>query len=143
MAETKQILILRKDLGMNKGKMIAQGSHGSLGTILNLMRGGVSHEDFKPEIKDGKYTLSLEVEVGSPLDKWIRGDFTKVCLYAVSEEELISLYEQAKEKGLNAVLIEDNGLTCFNGIKTKTCVAIGPDLSVKIDEITGHLKIIL
>ncbi|QJX80020.1 aminoacyl-tRNA hydrolase [Priestia megaterium] len=48
---------------------------------------------------------------------------------------------KAKEKGLPAVLIEDSGLTVFNGVKTKTCLAIGPYNSEEIDEITGHLPL--
>ena len=32
--ERKQVIVLRKDLGMRKGKMVAQGAHASLGAIL-------------------------------------------------------------------------------------------------------------
>jgi PTH2 family peptidyl-tRNA hydrolase len=36
----------------------------------------------------------------------------------------------------------DAGLTEFNGVPTKTCIAIGPNWSDEIDEITGHLKLL-
>ena len=32
----KQVIVMRKDLNMRKGKMIAQGSHASVNAILNL-----------------------------------------------------------------------------------------------------------
>jgi len=32
--ERKQVIVLRKDLGMRKGKMVDQGAHASLGAIL-------------------------------------------------------------------------------------------------------------
>jgi PTH2 family peptidyl-tRNA hydrolase len=43
---------------------------------------------------------------------------------------------------LPVVLIEDAGLTMFNGVKTKTCLAIGPAKDSEIDEITGSLKLL-
>jgi len=39
-------------------------------------------------------------------------------------------------------VITDNGKTEFGGIPTKTCLALGPDLSEKIDEVTGDLKLL-
>lgn len=33
--ETKQVIVMRKDLNMRKGKMIAQGSHASMAVILD------------------------------------------------------------------------------------------------------------
>jgi PTH2 family peptidyl-tRNA hydrolase len=139
---SKQVIVMRKDLRMTKGKMISQGGHASLGVILEMMRNGQSHENFTPKIVDGKYIMPLEVEAGSQLDLWIRGMFTKICVYVESEEALLDIYDKAKSKGLPVVLIEDNGLTMFNGVKTKTCLAIGPAGNADIDEITGHLRLL-
>ena len=141
----KQVIVIRKDLKMTKGKMVAQGSYVSLAIILNMLRGNKNVGDFEHVIhviKDGKYELTLEVSEGSELDKWLRGSFTKVCLYVSSEKELLGIYNEALENKLPAVIIEDSGLTIFNGIKTKTCVAIGPASSKEIDKITGHLKLL-
>ena len=33
----KQVIVLRKDLNMRKGKMISQGAHSSIGVIFNYM----------------------------------------------------------------------------------------------------------
>ena len=52
------------------------------------------------------------------------------------------MYLQAKQDGIPCALIEDEGLTEFNGVKTKTCIAIGPWYADEIDQITGHLKLL-
>lgn len=146
MSKVKQIIIIRKDL-MNPieeyaGKMIAQGGHGVAGALLQLFNNGKSLLEETPPIVNGKYNLSLDVEVGSDLDNWFRGIFTKVCVYVNSEEKLLNIYNEAKASGLNTVLITDNGITKFNGIKTNTCVTIGPDDSEKIDQITKRLRLL-
>lgn len=138
----KQVIVIRKDLQMTKGKMIAQGSHASLGVIMNMLSKSSNIEEFEPKVVNGKYNLSMEVIEDSDLDSWLRGGFAKICLYVNSEEELTEIYDKAIEKGLPSILIEDAGLTMFKGIVTKTCVAIGPAKSEDIDSITGHLKLL-
>lgn len=137
----KQVLVMRKDLGMKKGKSTAQGAHASLGAILQMMNNGDNMRDNPPEIIDNAYTLSLKVEVGSPMDDWLMGIFRKVALGVKSEEELMVIHKQAVEAGLPVSLITDSGLTQFKGIKTVTCLAIGPAAEDEIDSITGHLPL--
>lgn len=137
----KQVIVIRKDLGMKKGKMTSQGAHSSLGVFLKMMNGGKTLHQQTPEIVNGKYTLSLEVEVGSGLDNWLRGIYRKITLAVQSETELLQIYEEAKQKGIPAFLVKDEGLTVFNGVKTNTCICIGPYDSGAIDEITGHLPL--
>jgi PTH2 family peptidyl-tRNA hydrolase len=44
--DVKQVIIIRKDLNMRKGKMIAQGNHASMGVIFNYMFPNyLDHED--------------------------------------------------------------------------------------------------
>lgn len=133
MSKVKQILVVRKDLKMTKGKIIAQCSHASLGVILQMMDKTITEEG---EVR------TLDIHKGSNLDNWINGIFTKVCVYVESEEDLIDIYNKAKLNNLPVVLIEDSGLTMFNGVKTKTCLAIGPCESEKIDAITGSLRLL-
>jgi PTH2 family peptidyl-tRNA hydrolase len=63
------------------------------------------------------------------------------CCYVETEEELLEVYNKAKEKGMISCLITDKGLTEFNGVPTITCCAIGPAWSDELDEITGNLKL--
>jgi PTH2 family peptidyl-tRNA hydrolase len=130
----KQVIVIRKDLNMRKGKMVAQGAHASMKFILDKGYYGQSelghNEEFHSRITD------------SAIKSWMQGLFTKVCVSVDSEEDLISIYEKAKESGLVVSLITDAGLTEFNGVPTKTCIAIGPNWSDEIDPITRHLKLL-
>jgi len=113
----KQIIILRKDLNMRKGKMIAQGAHASVKAVIENLN--------RPECKE-----------------WLKGKFTKIAVSVESEKELFEIYNEAKSQGMITSLILDSGLTEFGGNATYTAVAIGPDESCKIDEITGKLKLL-
>ena len=73
---------------------------------------------------------------------WLTGSFAKVCCRVNSEEELLVIRDKAVEAGLEVHVITDSGKTEFHGVPTNTCLAIGPDVAEKIDEITGHLELL-
>lgn len=125
----KQVIVMRTDLNMRKGKMVAQGAHASMAAVLPTL------QRFSVE----KY---FELLPEQPLTQWLEGQFTKVCLQIDSEAELLALYEKANAKSMHCALITDSGKTEFNGVPTNTCIAIGPDFAEAIDEITGHLKLL-
>lgn len=120
--ETKMVIVVRKDLCMTKGKYVAQGSHASLGLVLDMQR------------SEDEYIQAI-------LEKWFSESSTKVCVYVKSLDELHEIKKRAIENGLAVNLYTDSGLTMFNGEKTDTCLAI---LGYRnhIDEITGHLKLL-
>jgi peptidyl-tRNA hydrolase, PTH2 family len=123
----KQVIILRKDLNMRKGKMVAQGAHASLGAMLSV----------------GTYDeKQLVIPLDERLKPWLAGVFKKICVSATSEQELLHLHQKAKDSGLLCALIQDAGLTEFGGVPTYTALAIGPDLESKVDLITGHLPLL-
>lgn len=125
--EHKQVIVMRKDLNMRKGKLVAQGAHASLGAILQQMR------------QDGdKLVLDLNDQRLAP---WITGRFKKICVYVNTEEELLALYAAAKLSDMVCSLIQDAGLTEFGGVKTYTAVAIGPDFEDKVDKLCKHLPL--
>ena len=125
--EFKQVIVLRKDLNMRKGKMVAQGCHASNGSL--LMNAVINHEQ-------------LIIPMTPALYAWLSGNYKKVCLGADSEDHLLSLYSRAKECNLPCVLIQDSGLTEFKGVPTYTSIAIGPEDDVKIDKIIGGLSLL-
>ena len=127
---TKQVIVLRKDLKMRKGKMVAQGAHASMKAILD--RGGLKH----PE------SDALVIEMTPEMKSWLCGIFTKICVSVDSEEELLYIYEQAKDEGLVCSLIQDAGLTEFDGVATYTAVAIGPARNKEVDEVTKALSLL-
>lgn len=129
----KQVIVMRADLNMRKGKMVAQGSHASMAAILDLM-------DTKYE---QMYELrNLVIPYGSALDAWLNGPFKKICVGVNSEQDLLCLYEMAKLQKLPVALITDSGLTEFGGVPTHTCIAIGPDFPDRIDPLTATLKLL-
>ena len=130
---TKQVIVLRKDLKMRKGKMVAQGAHASMKAILDL---GKTIESDIIGLNDLVITMTPEME------SWLCGIFTKVCVSVDSEEELLSIYEQAQDAGMVCSLIQDAGLTEFGGVPTYTAVAVGPADREDIDKITRHLKLL-
>ncbi len=123
MSTVKQVIVIRKDLKMRRGKEIAQGSHASMAFM-----SGAFTDDAWPDMTTAALT-------------WLKTKFTKVCLRVDSEEALMDVYNRAKDAGLMVHLITDSGLTEFNGVPTRTCIAIGPDYSDNIDAVTGDLKL--
>ena len=112
----KQIIVMRKDLNMRKGKLVAQGAHASMKALLENM----DH----PMVK-----------------AWLDQAFAKICVSVDSEEELFDVLNKAKEAGLITALITDKGYTEFKGVPTNTCIAVGPDTHDNLQPITGHLKL--
>lgn len=128
----KQVIVIRKDLKMRRGKEIAQGSHASISWLVDrVMQLSQDHPDEIYELE----AFSLEEQ------EWMTGSFTKICVKVDSEKELMDIYSLARKAKLNVHLITDAGHTEFNGVPTKTCLAIGPNLSEEIDKITGHLTL--
>ena len=113
----KQMLILRKDLKMRKGKMIAQGAHASMKAML-------LHKHDKRVIE------------------WLQGPFAKIAVSVDSLEELYEISNKARAAGLICEQIVDAGRTEFHGVPTVTALGIGPDTDENLDPITGHLKLL-
>ena len=123
----KQVIVLRKDLNMRKGKMVAQGAHASMAVFFNLA-----------SVTRGTMHINLDENMA----EWVKGSFAKICVSADSEEELLALYKAAQQADMPCSLIQDAGFTEFNGVPTYTAVAIGPAQATEIDKITGDLKLL-
>ena len=141
----KQVIVMRTDTDppMRKGKMVAQGAHAALSFLtrrIQDLRDGLRMPDqFQ---KYGDFDLWGYLGLTPDMQEWIYGNFAKVCVRVDSEAELMEIYGKAKAAGVEAHLITDSGLTEFGGVPTKTCLALGPAASDKIDPITGHLKLL-
>lgn len=129
MSKNKQIILIRRDLKMRRGKEIAQGSHASMAFLVNRMRSRAG--------APGEVALVLKPQ---EID-WITKGMAKVCLKVNSEEELLAHHAQALEDGIESHLIRDSGRTEFDGVPTLTACAIGPDDPERIDAITGELTL--
>ena len=130
--EPKQMLVLRKDQKVRKGKHVSQGAHGAVKGILQL--GSRVVHDGVP---------GVFIPTGGPetlLSQWIDGQHKKICVSVNSEVELYAGHEKALALGINSVLIIDSGLTEFNLVPTPTAVALGPDAPALLDQVTGLLQ---
>ncbi len=124
-AEPKQVILIRTDLKMPKGKAVAQGAHASLQALLGQ------------GTRDG---LTWTIKLRPDQIPWLEGSYAKVCLRVSSEEQLRELRKQALEAGLPTALILDEGRTVFKE-PTVTCGAIGPADGDLVNEITQGLKL--
>lgn len=77
----------------------------------------------------------------SVLRRWERLGQAKVALKVESEEDLLMLQAQAVSLGLCAQVIHDAGRTQIAS-GSATVLGIGPAPKSKIDEVTGHLKLL-
>ncbi len=119
----KQVIIIRKDLNMRRGKEIAQGAHASMQWLVSLIKGnGV------PFLTDEQ-------------SEWINGDFTKVVLQCNSLQEMSKIASECTIHGLDCHFVLDKGFTEFDGKATYTALAIGPHKAELIDLITKELKL--
>ncbi|MFH0875266.1 MAG: peptidyl-tRNA hydrolase Pth2 [archaeon] len=110
----KQVIIVRDDLKLPKGKMAAQVAHASVEAVLKSDEKTIKH--------------------------WRKEGMAKVVLKVLSLDELYKYIQNAKDIGLATSIISDAGRTVVEP-GTVTCGAIGPDIEEKIDEITGQLKL--
>ena len=126
---TKQVIVIRRDLRMRRGKEIAQGAHAATAWLADLIL-----QTMRPNDVDH---VAL-----SPAERaWLESSFRKVTVKVNSEEELIAVYQKALDAGLTVHLITDRGLTEFGGVPTRTCLAVGPDYDDLIDPVTGDLEL--
>ena len=113
MTEIKQVILIRDDLKLSKGKLGVQIAHGAVEATL----------------KSDKKLVS----------KWRLLGQKKVSLKVKSKEELYKFNQMAKEMGFITALIKDAGKTeILPG--TETVLAIGPDYSKDIDKLTKDLN---
>ena len=149
--DIKQVIVVRKDLKMRKGKIAAQVAHASMKVLLDLCKIYRSHSDLDGELTEiyiqGTLWCRQFADIRDAIDhanliKWLEGSFAKIVVSCDSEEELLELQKQAKEANLLNALITDAGATEFNGVPTVTCLAIGPHSSEEINKITGNLKLL-
>ena len=127
---TKQVIVIRRDLRMRRGKEIAQGAHASTAWLADRVLQGMT--------PDGTVD---HVALSAAERSWLQSSFRKVTVKVSSEEELMAVYRKAVGAGLVVHLVTDRGLTEFGGIPTRTCLAVGPDYDDLVDPVTGDLEL--
>ncbi len=127
---TKQVIVIRRDLRMRRGKEIAQGAHAATAWLA---------ERVIQQLTPGRAVDHARLSEAERT--WLETSFRKITVKVGSEEELMAVYRHALEAGLLVRLVTDRGLTEFGGVPTRTCLAIGPDYDDLIDPVTSDLEL--
>ena len=113
---------------MSPGKLAAQVAHASMAFLTRRL---------EPTHFYNRNTCKLMLSTAER--EWLDESFAKVVLGVDSEAELEAIAKRA-ESGFQVHRVVDEGRTELKG-PTFTCVAIGPQYSFLLDDITGHLKL--
>jgi peptidyl-tRNA hydrolase, PTH2 family len=111
----KQVIVMRGDLEISRGKIAAQACHASLGAYKRA---------------DKRLVQKWEAEGGK-----------KVVVKVKDLEELFQIQEMVKATDMAYFLVRDAGHTELPE-STITCLGIGPDEDQKIDKLTQDLKLL-
>ena len=116
--EYKQVLVIRTDLKMSRGKLAVQTAHAAVSS-------------------------AEEARKHAPTSwrKWLWEGQKKVAVKVASESALITLREKAEKAGLPTYLVRDRGLTELPP-GTVTALGIGPASTKTVDKITGDLQLL-
>lgn len=140
----KQVIVIRRDLKMRRGKEIAQGAHASMKWLTRRFHpiiDGLKDKSLLSSLFIIPKLLRVFHSFSAEELAWMRAHFKKVVVIVNSEEELLEIHDKAIKAGLESCLVQDSGKTEFGGVPTYTACGIGPDHSDNLNPITGHLKL--
>ena len=115
MKEVKQVIVVRDDLKLSRGKLAVQVAHASI----------IGYEKANKEIRE----------------IWKSQGQKKIVLKVPDLKTLMEIKEKAEKIGLITGVVVDAGLTEIPP-GTVTAIVIGPDDAKKIDKVTGSLPLL-
>lgn len=118
MSSIKQVIVIRNDLGMGKGKLAAQVGHASVLGAENVRK---SNTDW--------------------FNDWVAGGQGKIVVKVTSLKQLEEVKKHAFTLNLPCSEVTDAGHTQLSP-GTITCISIGPAPEEIIDKVTGDLKLL-
>ncbi|HEU4605600.1 MAG TPA: peptidyl-tRNA hydrolase Pth2 [Nitrososphaera sp.] len=116
--EFKQVMVVRRDLGMGTGKIAAQVAHAAV----------MSAEKTKAQKREW-------------FDAWFHAGQAKVVVKVQGMDELMEVRKRAESLRLPVVQVQDSGLTQIPP-GTTTCIGIGPAPADLVDKVTSGLKLL-
>jgi peptidyl-tRNA hydrolase, PTH2 family len=111
----KQVILVRQDLKLSKGKCAVQVAHASVDAALTSPH--------------------------SVVKKWETDGMKKSVLKVNDLKELLMYQKLARDNGIHSALISDAGRTHLEA-GTVTCLGLGPEEDAKLDKVTGKLKLL-
>jgi len=115
MSEFKQVIVVREDLKLSRGKLAVQVAHAAI----------IGYERADRRI----------------VEAWKLQGQKKIVLKVPDLRKLMEVNEKAEKLGLPTGVVVDAGLTEIPP-GTVTAVVIGPDEAKKIDKVTGNLPLL-
>lgn len=116
--EFKQVIVVRTDIRMSRGKLAAQVAHAA---VLSAFKAFKEKREW--------------------FDTWMRTGQKKVVVKVSSDKELLNIAREAEKLDLPVAVVKDAGLTELPP-GTLTAVGIGPAPAKLIDKVTGGLKLL-
>ena len=110
----KQMIFVRTDLKMGKGKMVAQGAHASLSAFLQ-------NDEQKNQ-------------------NWIQEGMKKITL-KITENDVKNIIKECKANKFNYTIIYDAGKTQIEA-GTLTAISVGPEEENKLERSFGKYKLL-
>ena len=114
----KQVIVIRVDLKIGKGKQAGQCAHASVSAYEKVRK---SYSEIARQ--------------------WFEENQKKIILKVQSEAELLDYFEQGKRAGIPCELIRDAGHTQLEP-GTITCFGAGPWDEEELDKVFGKLKLL-
>ncbi len=118
--EVKQVIVVRSDIRMSKGKLAVQVAHAAVIAAFKAYK--------SPRWR-------------SWFDEWWSTGQKKVVLKGGGERDLLGYAAEAEKLGLPTSIVRDAGRTELEP-GTLTAIGIGPGPSDLIDRVTGGLKLL-
>jgi PTH2 family peptidyl-tRNA hydrolase len=123
----KQVIVIRKDLKLRRGKLASLVAHAAMQFILDNNESDRNDE--------------LRVKLSQQEIHWLKDSFAKEVIGVDSQDALSNLVLKAELNGVNVYSIFDKS----SNIKPDEhpqllCAAFGPDEEDQISEIIGSLK---
>lgn len=119
----KQVILIRADLKMRRGKECAQVAHAASMWLRNWL------------ITKPSYATFTDDQAA-----WLRGNYRKVVVKSTSEKQLRDVAYEAEQRGLTVHIVVDDGLTEVPA-ETATVLAIGPHDDSAFVGMTDHLPL--
>ncbi|SCV99757.1 LAFE_0B01838g1_1 [Lachancea fermentati] len=121
--EVRMALVIRQDLGMQKGKVAAQCCHAAL-ACYRLIASDPTRDSYNPEMTE----------------RWLRCGQAKITLKCPDKETMDELFAKAISLGVNSYVVHDAGRTQI-AAGSATVLGLGPAPKAVMDQITGDLKL--
>ena len=120
MSDYKQVIIVRTDIPMSRGKLAGQVAHAAVAACKHI---DCKSEDFNAWFVHGK-------------------EQPKIILSVDNEDKLMNIFAKALAAELPVALVYDLGKTEL-APNTLTCLGIGPAKADRINKITSSLKLLV